>query len=253
MMQPRRVASVLVAVSLVVSACSSTNPSELLGSLSIQGPASLRTAESAQFRAMRLRKDGSQEEVLAKWSVTPEYMTTDSVSGVSTGRSPGIAELRAFVDGVSAVAAVRVVPDMRGTWTGTAVFSCAADNVTRVVGGGPTPFCKVPSFSSQTILGGPDQVGDHVVGVFSISGSNPGPFMGRVDIDGSWEWPDFITTGVSEPGLPPHEYVFKGWRMTPPASGQVSGSGSIDQKFANAWGYQHYSFRNVTMTLRRQQ
>ena len=241
----------LIAVAIVGfgSACSATSPSSTLGPLSIQGPEALRTGESIQFRAMRTRKDGSQEEVVGQWSVIGQYMTVQSATGLAVAGSPGIAELRASVDGIAAVRAVRVVPDMRGTWTGTAVFSCTS-GVTRITGAGPGP-CKTPTLTHQTILGAPEQAGDTLAGIFTILGDISGAFKGPVGIDGSGEWPDFIATAISSHG-PQTDYIFKGWHMSPQLqSGQMSGSGSVEHKHTNAWGFQHYRFRNVSMTLQR--
>jgi hypothetical protein len=206
--------------------------------------------ESGQFRVMRVRNDGSQEEALAQWSVAGPHMTVQAANGIAVGATPGIGQLRASVNGISTVRAVRVVPDMRGTWTGTFVLSCAAGDVTRVIGEGPGP-CKTPTITNRAIFGAPEQAGEAVAGVFTIFDYVTGAFTGRVGVDGSWDWPGFTAAAISSHGTPT-DYIFKGWRMTFHAvSGQVSGSGSVEHKHTNNWGYQHYSFRNVTMTLQR--
>ena len=177
-------------------------------------------------------------------------MTVQPTNGLAVAGSPGIAELRASVDGIAAVRAVRVVPDMRGIWTGTLVLSCAAGNVTRVEGAGPGP-CKTPTITNQATLEASAQQGDRVTGSFTYLNSIVGPFIGIVGVDGSWDWPEFTASAMSSEHGTLSEYIFKGWRMTPQASGSISGSGSVDSKYTNAWGYQHYSWKNVSISLQR--
>ena len=240
----------LVAIAAFGWACSSTSPSETFASLSIDGPEALRIGESTQFRVMRVRKDGSHEEVLGQWSVSGPYMTVQTANGLAVAGFPGIAELRVSVDGIAAVQAIRMVPDMRGTWNGVLVLSCTDGNVTRVEGAGPGP-CKTPTITNKATLEASAQQGDQVVGIFTYLNSVVGPFTGSVSVDGSWDLPEFTASAVTEHGTL-SEYIFKDWRMTPPAaSGSISGSGSVEHKHTNAWGYQHYSWKNVSMTLQR--
>jgi hypothetical protein len=247
----RRAGLLVVVIAAVDLACSATSPSTF-GTLSIQGPEALRTGESFQFRVMRVRKDGSQEEVLGQWSVTGPYMTVQAANGMALAGSPGIAELRVSVDGIAGVQTVRVVPDMRGTWTGDMVISCTGGNVTRVEGEGPGP-CKTPTITNKATLEASAQQGDRVTGTFTYLNSVVGPFVGSVGVDASWDWPEFTATAISEHGTV-SGYIFKGWRMTSQTQpGPVSGSGTVEHKHTNAWGYQHYIFSNVSMTLQRLQ
>ena len=57
-----------VATTAIASACLSTSPTAAFTGLSILGQEALRAGESVQFRAMGVRKDGSEEEVLAQWA-----------------------------------------------------------------------------------------------------------------------------------------------------------------------------------------
>lgn len=92
-----------------------------------------------------------------------------------------------------------------------------------------------------------------MLGTFTIFDSVTGTFTGTVGVDGRWDWPDFTAAAISSHG-DLTEYIFKGWRMAPPSqAGQVTGTGSVEHKHTNAWGYQHYRFQNVTMTLQRLQ
>ena len=179
-------------------------------------------------------------------------MMVQAVNGLALAGTPGLAELRVSVDGIAAVHAVKVVPDMRGTWTGLVVFSCLADDVTRVEGAGPGP-CKTPTITNKATLQAGAQEGDRAVGNFTYLDSVVGPFTGIVGVDGSWEWPEFTATAISEHGTV-SAYIFKSWRTTSQAPlGPISGSGSVDHKHTNAWGFQHYSWKNVTITLQRLQ
>ena len=204
-----------------------------------------------QFRAMGIRTDGSQEEVLAQWSVTGTSLTVEVASGSALGGQPGTGELRASVSGVSAVRSITVVPDIRGTWSGTTHFSCLKDNVTRLVGEGPSHCGKTLGWDYTTVLNINAQQSESVVGTLTLHDDNgiSGPVSGSVLVDGTLDWGAKFSLGaITETG--PYEYVFNDWRLLAQPSG-ISGSGELEKKFTNAWGYQHYILKVATMTLRR--
>lgn len=200
---------------------------------------------------MGIRTDGSQDEVLSQWSVTGTSLTVGAASGAALGVQPGTGELRASVSGVSAVRFITVVPDIRGTWSGTTHFSCLKDNVTRLVGEGPSHCGKTPGWDYTTVLNINVQQGESAVGTLTLHGDNgiSGPVSGSVLVDGTLDWgPKFTLSDVTETG--PYEYVFNEWRLLAQPSG-ISGFGGLEMKFTNAWGYQHYILKVATMTLQR--
>ena len=233
-------------------ACSgSTAPGRGFTSLTILGPSALRTGETAQFRAMGLRSDGSQEEVAAQWSVTGAALTVESASGSALAAQPGTAELRASLSGISAVRALAVVPDVRGAWSGTTHFSCLKDNVTLLIGGGPSICGKSLSWDYTTVLDINSQQGDSVVGTLEIHGDNGlrGFVSGSVLVDGTLPLgTKFAVGAMTETG--PSEYVFNDWQLRAQPSG-ISGSGELELKFTNAFGYQHFVLKVATMSLQR--
>jgi len=247
--RPPAVVFALAGITAGAACSSSTSPTSGFTSLSILGPASLRTGEAVQFLAKGVRKDGSQEGVLAQWSVTGTSLTVEVASGAALGAQPGLAQLRASVAGVSTVRPIDVVPDMRGTWKGFTRVSCLNSNVTGETVG-PTPFCKTPSFDFTTTLTVNAQQGGSLVGLLDIH-HVAGLVSWNVFNDGAWNWPNFTVSELVEYG--PYEIILNDWKFEPQAQlSMLSGAGPLELKFTNAFGYQHYIFKVATMTLQRQ-
>ena len=80
---------------------------------------------SPQFRMVRVRKDGSQE---SPRPLVSERTLYDGAGRERTGccRITWHRRIARVVDGIAAVRALKVVPDMRGTWTGRTYVSCTA-------------------------------------------------------------------------------------------------------------------------------
>jgi hypothetical protein len=249
MRSPRRLAAAfgLLTISIGWACSSSTSPTAGFTSLSIFGPSALRTAETAQFRAVGVRKDGSEEEVSAQWSVTGTALTVEVASGAALGAQPGLAQLRASVAGLSTVRSISVVPDMQGTWRGFTRVSCV-NNVTGDING-PSAFCKTPSYAFTTTMTVNAQQGGALVGVLDIH--HIGGFVSwNVLTDGAWDWPNVTVTEPTEYGE--YQIVLNGWTFGPQTQPSVvSGTGPLEVKFTNAFGPQHYIFKVATMTLER--
>ncbi len=208
----------------------------------------MRTAESIQFRAIAVRKNGASEEVRPQWAVSSASLSVEASSGLTLGGTPGTAELRASLDGVSGIRSVKVVPDMRGAWNGTLVIDCTSGDITWV-GEGPG-VCKTPTISNTARLQIDTQVGDVAVGAFTYLGGS-GSFASKVGLNGSWDWPGFTSSSLTDTGY--YYATFRDWHLTPQAaaSGEMAGAGVLERTYTNAWGPQHWVFGAVTMTLKR--
>jgi hypothetical protein len=78
----------------------------------------LKLGETQTLSAVLISGDGSRRTISATWSSDAPEIVAVTPDGRVQGLKLGIAQIRATFDTMSAVAALRVVPDYSGIWTG---------------------------------------------------------------------------------------------------------------------------------------
>ena len=231
--------------------CSATAPEAVPVSLSIlPATEALRVGESVALRGAITYKDGHQEDAAGIWSVNGAAVTMSQPGPTVTGGSEGTAVVSLTAQGLSVSRQLTVVLDVRGVWVGILHH----DTCTRLVGEGPSLCGKSPNgidYSFEVNFG--DQTGAVVLGEATVAQQSTGVLPGRMDVGGLLSLAD--SQMVAHYDVGPYIYRLLGWRSLSISSQssvtKMSGTGTLEHDFVNAWGHQLYRMPAVLNLERR--
>jgi hypothetical protein len=230
--------------------CGQSAPSSHVTAITIvPGRDALYVGEAADFRAVGSLSDGTTREVTGTWTVSGSALVQEAIPSRVRGARLGSASVLFTGESVSAARPLDVVDDLRGEWKGTLHY----ETCNRVSGEGPG-VCKqtfgltqYPEFSITTQLGRQFDID------FLISKSR-GVFSGQAVVNRSVQIQDGVATWPGE-HYGPHSYAFTNWslRLEGPTGpeAELTGTVTVDRKWTNAWGPQHYNDL-CTLKVKRQ-
>jgi hypothetical protein len=145
----------LTAAACSTSTSSPTQPSSTptVKSLSVSVAGFVLIGTPVQATATAYRSDGTSTTTGITFSSDATAVATVSTSGLVAGVSAGSVTIRATLQGQTASQTVRVVPDFRGTWTGSISISA----------------CKVISGSAISCATGPSIIMGEMVSLTIVS------------------------------------------------------------------------------------
>lgn len=196
----------------------------------------LKVGTRVDLEAVLVGADGRTERVTASWSSDAASVAAVSPTGEVAGLRTGHATIRASYESWIATRALRVVPDVDGTWTGEyRIVACE-----RTSGGGPSScrFVIGAVFPFGAVL---RQIGEDVSGTLDLRTNDgqpfeSGPIRGRVDPSGA-----LTLEGTTYAVDPTHrsETILSDWNTTlDGATGVMTGRFVKNTAFQNLWGLQ---------------
>jgi hypothetical protein len=213
----------------VATSCSPSSPSPRPVALHIEpATAALRLGDELVFRAVVERADGSRNEAVGAWSTAGVSVAV--VAGRTTGLSIGVDEIRVSAEGLSAARPINVVPDMRGTWTGTLQHPTC----NRYVGEGPSICGKLADGMQYQF--------DAIVTVHNGAGAAMDVTISRKAvgrINATVHGVDGLSLDDAVAVMDGGIFRFKAWSGVVGPQ-HIDVSGRLEREFTNAWGAQHY-------------
>lgn len=227
-------ATALVGAVLALIGCTAPSP-RVIALAIVPATPTFIVGDAVELRAVATLSDGSSVDVVASWSVDGPGLRLEDAGRRVRGVTAGESTIRAAAEGMSAETVARVVPRMEGLWSGSFhLVQCQ-----RISGEGPS-ICK--GWTNGTIgelqLRFHQQVGTRFAVDVSISfGDHFGTLGGSVTPDGALTMDDGdLVSGQAENYL--MRFVGLQGNVTPST---VVAKATVELRFPNHWGPQHYS------------
>jgi len=172
------VASAVASLTVLAVGCSPTAPSPVGLTIGVSRTM-LIVQETATLSATLRLSNGQNTTVVPTWSIDDGKVGSVNDAGTLTATAPGTGTITAKYQGFTATQPVRVVPDYRGNWTGSArVSACSCSSACIPCG------CRFALGASLPVVLTLSQTADQVSGTFGwLEPFAVGPATGIVNAD----------------------------------------------------------------------